>query len=180
MSALAPLVVGAGFGWMLQKARLGRYETIVNVFRLVDLTVLQFLMSAMLVAMVGVQALVSLGLAAPVPVPHTYALGNLAGGVVFGAGMALAGFCPGTVAAGAGEGRLDYLIPGALGLYTGAVVFGWVYPRLVPPVARIGDLGTTTAARGLGVSAWLVIALFWELGLLVFYAIERGRRPPRV
>ena len=54
-------------------------------------------------------------------VPATYIVGNLVGGLIFGVGMALAGFCPGTCAAGAGEGKLDYLIPGLLGFLTGAV-----------------------------------------------------------
>ncbi len=173
-AAVAPLLLGFAFGWALQKGRLGRYETIVNVFRLVDLTVVKFLFTALMVAMVGVQTLVALGLADAVPVAQTYALGNLAGGVLTGVGMALTGFCPGTVAAGAGEGRLDYLLPGGLGLYAGAVLFGWAYPRFFPPVARVGRLGSVSAARALDVDPWLLVILFCELGLVLVYVMERG------
>lgn len=171
---VAPLFIGFLFGFALQKGKLGRYETIVNVFRFVDLTVVKFLFTALMVAMITIQALVSLGLCDGPPVAQTYALGNLVGGVLFGFGMALAGFCPGTVAAGAGEGRLDYLVPGALGLYAGALAFGWTYPLFFPALARVGRLGSVTAAAELGVSPWLLVIVFCELGLLLFYLIERG------
>lgn len=179
MNIAAPLLIGFAFGWVLQKGKLGRYETIVGVFRLIDLTVLQFLVTALMVAMLGNQALLSLGLAETLPVAQTYALGNLGGGLVFGAAMALAGFCPGTVAAGAGEGRLDYLVPGSLGLYAGAVLYGLVYPSVMPAIVSVGNLGTVTATRELGVSGWLLVVLFWELGCWLLYAVRRGPFAPR-
>jgi hypothetical protein len=175
MDVVRPLLVGFAFGWLLQKAKLGRYETIVNVFRFTDLTVVKFLVSALAVAMLGIQAMVSLGIVDDVPVAQTYVLGNLVGGLLTGAGMALVGFCPGTVAAGAGEGRLDYLIPGALGLYAGAILYGVTYPAVVPRIARVANLGSVTAMQALHVDGWLVVILFWEIALLLFYELERGR-----
>ena len=173
MNAVAPLLLGAAFGWLLHKARLGRYETIVGVFSLRDPTVLQFLVAALVVAMIGVQALASLGIGAAVPVPRTSIVADLVGGLVFGAGMALAGFCPATVAAGAAEGRLDHLVAGGLGLYTGAVVLGLVYPRVVLPLSRMADVGPVTAARALDVSPWLLIVLAVEVVVLVGWAAIR-------
>lgn len=179
MQSLAPLLVGFGFGWCLQKAGLSRYDRIVNVFRFRDFAVLQFLLSALVTAAIGIRALQSLGLATEVPVPATYVAGNLLGGVVFGVGMALSGFCPGTVAAGAGEGRLDYLVPGGLGLYTGAVIFGLAYESIMPAVSRWGHTGEVTIASALHAEPWLVIALFAELTLLSFYVLERATRISR-
>ncbi len=89
---LGPLVIGFFFGWALQKAGLGKYHKIVNVFRFTDLTVLKFMMTALAVAMVGVFALNTAGLVALPTVPATYVLGNLVGGLIFGVGMAGAGF----------------------------------------------------------------------------------------
>jgi uncharacterized protein len=97
MQVLQPLLVGFAFGCVLQKGKLGRYEVVVNVFRFTDLTVLKFLVTALAVAMLGIQSLVSLGIVDEIPIAQTYVLGNLVGGVVFGAAMALAGFCPATV-----------------------------------------------------------------------------------
>lgn len=112
------------------------------------------------------------------PIAQTNVLGNLVGGLLTGVGMAAVGFCPGTVAAGAGEGRLDYLVAGGLGLYTGAIVFGLTYSAVYPTVANVGDLGPITMMQALHVDAWLVVVLFWELALLLFYAIERGAWRP--
>ncbi len=87
-----PLILGFGFGWALQKAGLTKYNKIVNVFRFTDLAVLKFMLTTLAVSMVGVFGLNSLGLVQLPTIPATYALGNLAGGLIFGVGMAGAGF----------------------------------------------------------------------------------------
>ncbi len=89
---IVPLVLGFGFGWSLQKAGLSKYNKIVNVFRFTDLAVLKYMMTALAVAMVGVFALSTFGLIALPTVPATYVIGNLVGGLIFGVGMAGAGF----------------------------------------------------------------------------------------
>lgn len=87
-----PLILGFGFGWLVQKAGLTRYHKIVNVYRLTDLAVLKFMLTSIVVAMVGVFGLNTLGLVELPTFPATYALGNLVGGLIFGVGMAGAGF----------------------------------------------------------------------------------------
>jgi len=89
---IAALVLGAAFGFSLNKAGLTKYNKIVNVFRLNDLAVLKFMMTALVVAMIGLFTLRSLGLVTFPAVPATYIVGNLAGGLIFGVGMALAGY----------------------------------------------------------------------------------------
>ena len=177
MSTIAPLLIGFAFGWLLEKAGLAHYERIVNVFRLRDFAVLQFLLSALVTAAIGIRILHGLDPRVDLPVPATYLGGNLLGGLVFGIGMALSGFCPGTVAAGVGEGRLDYLIPGGLGLYAGSVAFGVAYERFMPTLSRWGRMGVITLADWLRVEPWLMVALFAELSLLTFYLVEHVRRP---
>lgn len=87
-----PLILGFGFGWSLQKAGLTRYSKIVNVYRFTDLAVLKFMLTALAVAMVGVFGLNTLGVIQLPAVPSTFVLGNLVGGLIFGVGMAGAGF----------------------------------------------------------------------------------------
>lgn len=176
---LSPIIIGFAFGWILQKAGLSRYERIVNVFRFRDLTVLQFLLTALVVGGVGIQILRDLEWTASIPIPPTYLIGNLVGGTVFGVGMALSGFCPGTVAAGAGEGRLDYLLAGGLGLYAGALAYGLKYEAVMPTLTRWWRLGSVGVADWLHVEPWLVLLLFGELAGLLFYVIERGARVQR-
>jgi hypothetical protein len=89
---ITALVLGAFFGFSLNKAGLTKYNKIVNVFRFTDMAVLQFMMTALVVAMIGLYALRGLGLVVFPAVPATYIVGNLVGGLIFGAGMALTGF----------------------------------------------------------------------------------------
>ncbi len=86
------LVIGIAFGFALQKAGLSKYNKIVNVFRFTDLAVLKFMMTTLAVSMVGVFALKSAGIIALPAIPATYVVGNLLGGLIFGIGMAAAGF----------------------------------------------------------------------------------------
>jgi len=92
MTNILAIVFGVIFGFSLNKAGLTKYHKIVNVFRLTDLSVLKFLMTALMVAMSGLYALRGLGLLTFPNIPATYVVGNLVGGLIFGAGMALTGY----------------------------------------------------------------------------------------
>ena len=89
---ILPLVLGLFFGFALNKAGLTRYAKIVNVFRLTDMAVLKFMMTALAVAMTGLYIFRGLGWITFPSVPPTYIVGNLIGGLIFGVGMALTGF----------------------------------------------------------------------------------------
>ncbi len=92
MNYIIALFLGVGFGFSLNKAGLTRYNKIVNVFRFTDLAVLKFMMTALVVAMAGLYGLRGLGLITFPRIPETYIVGNLIGGLIFGVGMALAGY----------------------------------------------------------------------------------------
>ena len=92
LNNIIALLLGAAFGFSLNKAGLTRYTKIVNVFRFTDLAVLKFMMTALVVAMVGLYGLRGLGWINFPNVPATYIAGNLIGGLIFGVGMALAGY----------------------------------------------------------------------------------------
>jgi Sulphur transport len=91
-SMIFALIVGIGFGFALQKAGLSTYHKIVNVFRFTDLAVLKFMMTTLAISMVGIFLLKSIGLITLPVIPATYVIGNLVGGLIFGGGMAGAGF----------------------------------------------------------------------------------------
>ena len=92
MNDIVALVLGGFFGFSLNKAGLTKYNKIVNVFRFIDMAVLQFMMTALVVAMSGLFALRGLGLVTFPSVPATYIVGNVIGGLIFGIGMALTGY----------------------------------------------------------------------------------------
>ena len=104
-------------------------------------------------------------------------LADVVGGVVFGVGMATAGYCPGTIVAEAGEGRLDAWVAGLSGLLVGAIVFGLLQPAIMPSLARVGALGRVTFASLAGASPWLVLLVFGQVVVLVLILIARvGRK----
>ena len=170
---LIALFLGIMFGFALNKAGLTRYSKIVNQFRFKDMTVLKFMMTALVVTMLGVYPLRMLGVITFPAVPETYIVGNLVGGLVFGVGMAMAGFCPGTAAAGAGEGKIDYLVPGMLGFLTGAVLFGLTYSSIMPGIKKIANLGPVVIPDLWNINSLLAVAVFALMALGLFYAIDR-------
>lgn len=176
---VSALVLGFAFGWMLHKAGLTHYDKIVNVYRLRDLTVLRFMLVALVVGAVATQAGRDLGFARLIPLPPTFLLANLVGGVVFGVGMATAGYCPGTIVAEIGEGRLDAVVGGLAGLAVGAIGFGLLQPHIMPALTKVGGLGRITLAQLAGASPWLVIVVFAELVAVVLVLVRRvGERGP--
>ena len=174
MNYVIALVLGVAFGFSLNKAGLTRYTKIVNVFRLTDLAVLKFMMTALVVAMSGLYLLRGLGLVTFPSPPATYIVGNLVGGLIFGVGMALSGYCPGTCVAGAGEGKLDYIIPGLLGFLVGAMLYGLTYQFVFPAISAIANVGNVVIPELWNLSPFLTVVLFAVMAILLFYLIDRA------
>jgi len=173
MAILLPLVLGVFFGFALNKAGLTKYNKIVNQFRLSDMAVLKFMMTALVVAGIGLIILHGLGWVNFPVVPATYVVGNLAGGLIFGVGMSLAGFCPGTCVAGAGEGKVDYLVPGILGFFVGALIYGLTYQFVFPKISAIANYGNVTIPQLWNINPYLAITVFSIMALVLFYLIDR-------
>lgn len=171
---IVALILGVGFGFALNKAGLTKYHKIVNVFRLTDLAVLKFMMTALVVSMAGLYTLRGFGLITFPTVPATYVVGNLVGGLIFGVGMALSGFCPGTCAAGAGEGKLDYLIPGLLGFLVGAGIYGLTYSSVFPVISAIANSGSVVIPDLWNLSPFLTVVFFALMAIFLFYLIDRA------
>jgi len=169
------LVLGILFGFALNKAGLTRYAKVAGQFRFVDMTVLKFMLTALVVTAVGLYPLRELGLITfeGLQIPETYIVGNLVGGLIFGIGMSLAGFCPGTMAAGAGEGKLDYLIPGFFGFLTGAVLLGLTYMQVVMPIKKLLFSESAVIPDLWNVNAILAVIVFALMALVLFYLIDR-------
>jgi Na+/H+-dicarboxylate symporter len=92
MNYVFALILGIGFGFSLNKAGLTKYFKIANQFRFKDMTVMKYIMTALAVAIIGLYGLRSLGFVTFPSVPGTYIVGNIAGGLIFGIGMALVGY----------------------------------------------------------------------------------------
>ncbi|MDQ7779388.1 MAG: YeeE/YedE thiosulfate transporter family protein [Planctomycetota bacterium] len=149
-------VMGIAFGFLLQKAGVARYEVVVGQLLLKDFTVLKVMLSAVVTGMIGVYALKGLGLARLHPKHGSWGASAI-GGLIFGVGFALLGYCPGTLAAAIGQGNLDALAGGLIGIVLGAGVFASLYPGLQVRVLSKGDFGDVTIPQLLKINPWFVI-----------------------
>lgn len=141
---LLGLLPGAAFGALLRRGRVSRYEVIEAQLRGRDSRVVKTMATAALVAGLGVSALARRGLTTKDIKPMKVG-GVLGGAALFGTGLAVAGYCPGTSLAAVGEGKRDALAV-VLGMCAGAVAFVAAYPRL-RPLIDAGDLGKRTLTR---------------------------------
>jgi uncharacterized membrane protein YedE/YeeE len=171
MMLLYGLITGIIFGFLLQKARVIRYDKQLGALRLMDMTIVRFMLSTILVAMVGTYLLKDLGLV-KLSIKPTILGGVILGGLIFGMGWGFLGYCPGTSAGALGEGRWD-AIWGILGMLGGAALYAEAYPAMKKTVLTWGDLGKITFPQILEVNHWLVIPFFVAGGLLLFRWFEK-------
>jgi uncharacterized protein len=165
------LVTGLLFGFLLQKGRVLRYDKQLGALRFKDMTIVKFMLSSVLVGMVGIYLLKDLGLVSLSIKP--FILGPVIfGGLIFGLGWGLLGYCPGTSMGALGEGRWDAAW-GILGMIAGAALFAEAYPVLDQTIYTWGDFGRITLPQVLGVSHWILILLFIAGALLLFRWLEK-------
>lgn len=169
---LLGLVTGGAFGALLQKGRAAKLEAITGQLQMRDQSVRRIMGTAVAVGAVGSQLLIWRGLAQPHVKPLN-PVGVTVGAVLFGTGMAVLGYCPGTTVAAVGEGHRDAAV-GLAGMLTGATAYVLAYPRLEPHVER-GGKGKITLPELTGTNPWI-----WVAGLggatLLDYALARASR----
>ena len=152
---LLGLGTGLGFGFLLQKGRAAKQESIPGQLLLEDWGVVKMMGTATATGALGVHALQRLGVVEREIKPLKTG-GVVLGGALFGAGMALFGYCPGTSVAAVGEGRTDALA-GVGGMLLGALTFVRLYPRMKPLLER-GDVGKKTLPELTKTPTWLWVA----------------------
>ncbi|OYW58846.1 MAG: hypothetical protein B7X99_10230 [Rhizobiales bacterium 17-65-6] len=127
---LIGLVMGAVFGFTLEKSRVFEPGMIVGQMQFRNFIMLKVFLTAVATGAVVIAALHGFGLVKLGPKATFYAA-DVIGGLMLGAGIALAGACPGTVLAQVGVGYRDAIFT-LLGGLAGAAVFGYAEPALKP------------------------------------------------
>lgn len=142
MSLVYALLVGVVMGALIQRVGASSPSMIVRSLRLEDLTIIKFMATTVAVAMV-VTYLLSPWIPMHFDIKPTYAIGVAVGGLIFGAGFAIGGYCPGTCVVGIGERRKD-AVAALLGGITGAVLFTLVYTLIESPLMKPLNAGKIT------------------------------------
>jgi uncharacterized membrane protein YedE/YeeE len=168
------VLFGTAFGFLLHRGRVADYDTIIGQFLLKDFTVLKIMLTAIIVGGIGVFVLVQLGYA-KFHIKPADMLAISLGAALFGVGMVLYGYCPGTALAAIGGGSLHALV-GAAGMLVGGIAyalsFDWVKANILP----VGAMGKMQLPALLGVSAPVIFAVLAVVALVFFALLERRAR----
>lgn len=130
VAVLVGLAMGALFGLALEKSRVFEPGMIVGQMQLRNFIMLKIFLTAVVTGLIVLAALNATGMIKLAPKATVYGA-DIVGGLLLGAGITLAGACPGTVLAQIGAGYRDAWATLAGGL-TGALVFSYLEPTLNP------------------------------------------------
>jgi hypothetical protein len=153
------LVLGLGFGFALERAGFGSARKLTAVFYLYDMAVVKVMFTAVVTAMVGLFALSSLGLLdlGELYLEPTNIIAQGVGGLLFGAGFLIGGYCPGTSIAAVATGRKDGMVF-ALGMLAGVYAYAEFTPQIDDwyKATAIGKV-TLPTLTGIGMGWWVVV-----------------------
>ncbi|CAD5373905.1 Sulf_transp domain-containing protein [Rubrivivax sp. A210] len=177
------LLLGLGFGAALERAGFGSARKLTAVFYLYDMAVVKVMFSAVVTALTGLTLLAAAGaldLSQLYLEPTNYAA-QLIGGLLFGAGFVVGGYCPGTAVAAIATGRKD-----ALAFAAGMLAGVWAYAQFTPGLdawVKAGATGELTLpdvsgiAMGWWTLAFMALLAFGAWGMARLEARFRGWRP---
>ena len=167
-SIVTPLVIGFGFGAVLEMSGFGDSRKLAAQFYLKDLTVLKVMFTAIIVAAVLLGLSAALGVLDfdRIYVNPTYLVPGLVGGLIMGVGFIVGGFCPGTSVVASSTLKLDgmaFLGGVALGIFAfGETVAGF------QDFWHSTAMGRFTLPELFGVDAGVVIVLVVLMALMMF------------
>jgi uncharacterized membrane protein YedE/YeeE len=165
------LLFGIVFGFLLQKGGVGKYEVLMGQFFLTDFTVIKIMLTAIIVGMLGIFSLRALGLVKLHLKPTRYAA-NIAGGLIFGVGLGLPGYCPGTGVVALGQGNYD-AIAGIFGLMAGSYFYAETSGYLSSTIEKIGNRGGIMLPDLLGMRLAVFLAVFVPLLVLGLFVMAQ-------
>jgi len=171
------LLVGIAMGALIQRVGASSPRMILASLRLENIAIIKFMATTIAV---GTVLVFVLGTWIPMhfDVKPLYVLGVAIGGLVFGIGFAVGGYCPGTCVVGMGEGRRDALAA-FIGGIAGALVFTLAYTLIEPVFIRPMNYGKVTLASATGlppVVVAIVLAALFLTGVTVLPTRRRATR----
>jgi hypothetical protein len=131
------ILLGFAFGLFLQYSKVNTFNTISGMSVLEDYTVAKTIATAIGIGAILLSIVIGFGFASY----HikTFLVGSvIIGGFIFGIGMSILGYCPGTMPVSMGQGSLDAVIG-----FLGGLVSSLIYTVLSPSIHEVlgPDLG---------------------------------------
>lgn len=168
------IAIGVGFlfGFVLERAGFADSRNLTNIFYFRDMRVLRVMFSAMCTAMVGLIVLSWVGLfdysvLLQYSLLKTYLWPQLVGGILFGLGFVIGGYCPGTSMVGIVSGKLDAIVF-MLGMISGIYVFAAGFP-VWASFYKSANLGRLTLWQVFGIPMPVMAALIVVMALVAFW-----------
>ncbi len=170
------IVIGFGFGFVLERAGFGNAKKLAAQFYLHDMTVFKVMFGAIITAMLGMVIVSGLGWADLTQISesaasYTYLWPMLVGGLVLGAGFIISGYCPGTSVVGMASGSIDAVFAFG-GVILGSVLYGEIYP-LVADFHISSEKGHFFLYNWLNISAPILAAVIAVMALAMFVGAEK-------
>ena len=157
MGNLIVVIIGIVFGLLISYAGLNKYNTIAGLSVLKDFTVAKTIMLVIGLGSILLMAEMAAG-GAVFHVKPLYLVGTALGGIIFGIGMAILGYCPGTLPISLGQGALDAFW-GIVGGVAGGVLFTVLYPVILPLLGENLGKGTLFSFMENGFSMGYIAAV---------------------
>lgn len=173
LNYIIAMLIGIGFGFVLEQAGFSSSRKLAGVFYGYDFVVLRVFFTAAITAMIGVLflgyfGLLDLGL---IFINPTYLWPAIVGGVIMGVGFIIGGFCPGTSITAAVIGKIDAMFF-IFGIFIGVFVFGELYP-VIGDFYMSSFLGDIKVYESLGLSRGTFAFLLIIIALIAFFVTDR-------
>jgi uncharacterized membrane protein YedE/YeeE len=164
-------LMGVVFGFALEKSRVFEPGMIVGQMQMRNFIMLKVFLTAVATGAVVLAVLNGLGYVKLQPKAALYAA-DVVGGLILGAGIALAGACPGTTLAQIGAGYRDALFT-LIGGLCGAVAFSYAQPWLSENL--IGTAPRLIFSDMFAIPYWLGAVALAGFIVVVLVAMEWAR-----
>lgn len=166
-------LIGCAFGAILFMGGASSYRRILGTLLLKDMLIIKLMCTAIGVGTLGVY-LLDLGGLANMSIKPAYVGGVAIGGVVFGIGWAVSGYCPGTCIVGAAEGKADAIFT-VLGGLLGALLFSFAFPYIEGALIEPLNFGKVTVQDLTGISGIYLAPPFSALLLMLSFVVLKDR-----
>ena len=164
------LLMGIVFGFALEKSRVFEPGIIVGQMQLRNFIMLKVFLTAVATGAVVLAILNGFGFVKLQPKAALYSA-DVIGGLILGAGIALAGACPGTTLAQVGAGYRDALFTLVGGIF-GAVAYAYATPTLNNTFLTSGG-GKIVLTDLVGVPYWTGALVLAGIIVVILFVLEQ-------